>query len=282
MATKDSLSNTMTDLPSLACSVAAVAKDAGIVALKGFGGHTQSRLKGRFDIQIDADVDAENEIVPRLRKLIPGAEVSSEETVAPVDWDRLDVWIVDPLDGTNNYYAAIPYLAISIALRHDHELVLAVVHDPILHHSYGACLGDGAWRDSHRFDSLPPRPIEQGTVSLITNYSSAGRRAGESLYLRLSSISRRVTTLWAPAADLVRTATGHIDGVVCLKALYGDVCSGLLILAESGGTILGVDGEVLDVAHLDPRAPVSFVASRSSVMARGLWRELERDLNYYM
>lgn len=282
MATKDGLSGTMTNLRSLANSVTIVAQDAGIVALRGFGGHIRSRLKGRFDIQIDADVEAENEIVPRLRRLIPGAEVASEEMVAPVDWDRVDVWIVDPLDGTNNYYAAIPYLAISIALRHRNELVMAVVHDPILRHSYAACLGYGAWRDSQKFDSLPPRPIEQGTMSLITNYSSAGRRAGESLYLRLSTISRRVTTLWAPAADLVRTATGHIDGIVCLQALYGDVCSGLLILAESGGTILGVDGEALDVAHLDPRAPVSFVASRSSEVARELWRKLEADLSYYM
>ena len=282
MATKDSLSGIMTDLRGLAISVAGVAQDAGVEALKGLGGHQRSRPKGRFDVQIDADIDAENAIVPRLKNLIPESEIASEETVAPIDWDKANVWVVDPLDGTNNYYAAIPYLAISIALRRHHELVLAVVHDPILNHSYTACLGSGARRNGQEFDSPAPRPIERATVSLITNYSSTGRRAGETLYLRLSSISRRVTTLWAPAADLVRTATGHIDGIVCLQALYGDVCSGLLILAESGGTILGPDGQHLDVAHLDPRAPVSFVASKSYRLARDLWLALEPDLRTLM
>jgi myo-inositol-1(or 4)-monophosphatase len=282
VATKDKLSSIVTDLRGLASSVTGVAQDAGIVALRGFGGHLRSRPKGRFDVQIDADIDAENAILPQLRNLIPDSEIASEETTAPIDWDKANVWVVDPLDGTNNYYAAIPYLAISIALRQHHKLVLAVVHDPILKHSYTACLGAGAWRNGQRFDSSPPKPIERATVSLITNYSSTGRRAGERLYLRLSSISRRVTTLWAPAADLVRTATGHIDGIVCLQAGYGDVCSGLLILAESGGTILGRDGQNLDVANLDPQAPVSFVASKSYRVARDLWLELESDLRTLM
>ena len=182
----------------------------------------------------------------------------------------------------NNFYAAIPYLAISIALRRHRKLVMAVVHDPILNHSYTACLGSGAWRNGQEFDSPPPKPINRATISLITNYSSSGRHAGERLYLRLNSISRRVTTLWAPAADLVRTATGHIDGIVCLQAGYGDVCSGLLILSEAGGTILDRDGKYLDVAHLDPQAPVSFVASKSYQVARDLFLQLEPDLRTLM
>lgn len=272
----------MTDLLRLARSAISVAEDAGELALKSLGENIPSRPKGRFDLQVDADIDAENEIVPRLRRLIPGSEVASEEMTAPIDWGNPSVWIVDPLDGTNNYYASIPYLAISIALRQRSKLVMAVVHDPILRYSYSACVGHGAWRGNSKLLEASLGSIDRATVSLITNYSSAGRVAGEVLLLKLNSFTRRVITLWAPAADLVRAATGHIDGVVCIRALYGDVCSGLLILAEAGGTILGPSGDRLDVTNLDPTAPVSFVASASEAIACELWLKLAPDLDIYM
>src|SRR5271169_1029087 len=117
----------MTDLGILAKDVTAVAVDAGRIALRGISDRHTSRSKGRFDVQLDADLDAEKAIIPRLRMLVPDSEVSSEEMTGPVNWKKSNVWVVDPLDGTNNYYAGIPYLAISIGLRQWNKLVLAVV-----------------------------------------------------------------------------------------------------------------------------------------------------------
>jgi fructose-1,6-bisphosphatase/inositol monophosphatase family enzyme len=57
----------MTDLSALAEDVAVVAVDAGRVALKGIGDRHTSKSKGRFDIQLEVDLDAENAIIPRLR-----------------------------------------------------------------------------------------------------------------------------------------------------------------------------------------------------------------------
>jgi myo-inositol-1(or 4)-monophosphatase len=113
--------------------------------------------------------------------------------------------------------------------------------------------------------------LERATVSLVTDYSAAGRQTGQEVYNRLNSLVRRVTTMWAPAADLVRVATGHIDAVVAIDALYGDVCSGLLILAEAGGTVRSLRAaEPLEVASLDPLSPVSFVAAAADDIARAL------------
>jgi myo-inositol-1(or 4)-monophosphatase len=271
----------MTDLSILAEDVTAVAVEAGRVALQGIGDWHTSRSKGRFDVQLDADLDAEKAIIPLLRKLVPDSEISSEEMDGPVNWRKPNVWIVDPLDGTNNYYAGIPYLAISIGLRQWNKLVLAVVRDPVLGHSYSARLGVGAERDGKRLRPRPGKAIDRATVSLITDYSVAGRKAGEVLYLRLNSIARRVTTLWAPAADLVRAATGHIDAIVCVRANYGDVCSGLLILAEAGGTILDQAGGDVDVASLDPEEPISFVAAISRDTARELRKEIVQEFDKY-
>lgn len=271
----------MTDLSILARAVEAVAADAGRSMLRDMGGRHVSRSKGRFDVQLDADLDAENAIVPRLRELVPGSEVWSEETGGPVDWEQRDVWIVDPLDGTNNYVAAVPYVAISIGFRRDRKLVLAVVRDPVLENSYSARLGCGAKKDGEPLFPGPGKDVSRSTVSLITDYSSDGRQAGEELYLKLNSVARRVTTLWAPAADLVRVATGHMDAVVCVRAGYGDVCSGLLILAEAGGVILDRNGKDLDVANLDPGGSVSFIAAASRDTAMKLREGIREEFDCY-
>jgi len=101
------------------------------------------------------------------------------------------------------------------------------------------------------------------------------------LYLKLNTIARRVVTLWAPAADLVRAAGGHIDAVVCVRAGYGDVCSGLLILAEAGGAIIDASGNDLSIADLDPEAPVSFIAAASRSTAVRLRDEILGDFQTY-
>jgi myo-inositol-1(or 4)-monophosphatase len=265
----------MREIDKLAKETVAVAEEVGRKTMLTIDGQSTWRSKGLFDIQIKADLEAEGEIVPRLRKLLPEAEVASEEMLTPVDWSKSAVWIVDPLDGTNNFHASIPYLAISIGLRQSRRLVLAVIRDPVLEHTYIACPGSGAKKDGEYLHPVPGKALDKSTVSLITNYSIDGRKAGERLYLRLNSLARRVTTLWAPAADLVRASTGHIDAVVCVNALYGDVCCGLLIVAEAGGSIFGPDGNDVDVPSLDPAEPVSFVASLSRKLARELFDSVD-------
>jgi len=246
--------------------------------MRSLGSHPGSIRKGRYDLQVDADIETERAIVPRLKRLLPGCEIASEEGTDPVDWANPAVWIIDPLDGTNNYYSAIPYLAVSIALRRNQRLVLAVVHDPILKTSFSACLGAGAFQGTQSLRSRSDVALDRATVSLVNDYSPGGRRDGEQIYRQLNSFVRRVTMLWAPAADLVRVTTGHLDAMVCINALYGDVCSGLLILSEANGTILSHDGREIDVARLDPKTPVSFVASTSRQLAEQLVHRLSPAL----
>jgi myo-inositol-1(or 4)-monophosphatase len=266
------------DLNSLAQGAVSAAVEAGDVALKSLGSHPGSVSKGPYDLQVDADIETEQAIVPRLKALLPGSEIASEEATAPVDWTNPSVWIIDPLDGTNNYYSAIPYMAVSIALRHHQRLVMAVVHDPVLNNSFSACLGRGAFQGNQILHAGPGRELNRATVSLVNDYSPDGRKDGQQIYQHLNSFVRRVTMLWAPAADLVRVATGHLDAMVCINALYGDVCSGLFILAEANGVILGHDGQGIDVAHIDPATPVSFIASASRSLADQLVHRLSPAL----
>src|SRR6185503_5718418 len=85
-------------------------------------------------------------------------------------------WIIDPLDGTTNYFYAVPAYAVSIAVEVDGEVVAGVVVDPSRRETFAAPLGAGA--------TCNDRPIRCTTAGALphalvgTGFSSeTGRRA---------------------------------------------------------------------------------------------------------
>ena len=77
-----------------------------------------------------ADRDSEAAIRETLRAATPELGLAGEES--PPEGDPRDRWIIDPIDGTKNFVAGLPFFAVLIALELDGELVLGAVHAPVL------------------------------------------------------------------------------------------------------------------------------------------------------
>ena len=94
-------------------------------------------LKGARDYVTYIDKEAERILVKGLKELFPIAGFLTEEET--VDYEETEyTWIIDPLDGTTNYIHGDATFAVSIALRHEQEIVLGVVYDPIIDQMYSA------------------------------------------------------------------------------------------------------------------------------------------------
>jgi len=119
------------------------AKAAGAVALRYFQGSVQVTLKADQSPVTQADREAEQAIVERLRAAFPDVGVLGEEYGAHGGQTRR--WIVDPLDGTKNFVRGIPYWATLIALEEDGEVTLGVVHAPATGDLLWARRGAGAF-----------------------------------------------------------------------------------------------------------------------------------------
>src|SRR4030065_2633727 len=115
---------TMINLPSAtsgkgALGVAiAAAKEAGGIILSHFGSKIQVKHKGKGNLVTDADILSEKFILEFLHNEYPDFSLISEESTSSASLTDC-AWIVDPLDGTNNYTFGIPFFCVNIALVKD-------------------------------------------------------------------------------------------------------------------------------------------------------------------
>lgn len=132
---------------AFACEVADL---GGRVAMHHYRRNPETRRKPDGSYVTQGDWAAEAQIRLRIARTWPDHNIHGEEegltaagggpptTGAPT-------WIVDPIDGTNNYIAGIPIWATLIAFRVDGASVLGVAHAPALSETYEASLGSGAF-----------------------------------------------------------------------------------------------------------------------------------------
>src|SRR3954471_23216684 len=125
-------------------TVAEQAARAGCAVLtRYFREGVAMRSKDVANLVSDADVEAERAIVDVLHRAFPGHEVLGEETHRG-DVEAEHVWVVDPLDGTNNYAHKIPHFAVSIAYYRGGQAECGLIVNPIREEWHAAIRGGGA------------------------------------------------------------------------------------------------------------------------------------------
>ena len=82
-------------------------------------------------------------LVEQLSALLPGAGFIAEEGSGSLT-DEEYCWVIDPLDGTNNYSQGLPVFTVSIGLQYREETILGVVYAPYLGELYTAIRDRGA------------------------------------------------------------------------------------------------------------------------------------------
>jgi myo-inositol-1(or 4)-monophosphatase len=250
--------------PQLAAAVES-ARRAGKELQAQFGVRRTGRYKGRHDVQLRADLEAQQIIVDSLAEAFPGYGVLAEEGLRARWPDTERVWVIDPLDGTNNFGYGIGHCAISIALFDGEHVVLAVVVDPLLNREFIAVEGRPR-------PALPGGevPLGRATVSLVTDYSEAGRIWGNRMSESLGARCKRTVSMWAPSLDLALISEGALDGMICNRGDMLDLCGGVFLVTAAGGSVLDMAGRPLRITSAMQDSPVSFVAARTPALAAEL------------
>jgi myo-inositol-1(or 4)-monophosphatase len=193
-----------------------------------------------------ADMEAEKLIASMIRRRWPRHNVLGEEAGLSGKGSPW-LWIVDPLDGTNNYERGIPHYAVSIALAHEGRLACACVLDCATGECFTAERGRGA-----RLNGKPIHCSDRGALSgtmLGTGfYYDRGAPIKETLKAIDGFFDMGITCvrrIGAAALDLCYVAAGRYDGFWEYKLSPWDFAAGVLILEEAGGRASGAQGEEL-------------------------------------
>ncbi len=233
--------------PSDALSAAVeAAQAAGRVLRRGFGAPVlDARTKAhRHDPVTASDIEADAAIAAVLLAAAPGVRLVSEEGVRP-GTAPYPVWVVDPLDGTNNFLRGVPEVAVSIALVDERGPIAGCVYDPFRDELFTAARGRGAERDGVRL-AVSSLVTLDGAV-LGVGFSTEPRRREVTLAQlpRFVNAVRALRIVGAAALDLAYVAAGRFDAAWYLSLHEWDVAAGRLLVDEAGGRVTDLRGEPL-------------------------------------
>src|SRR5262249_29634980 len=162
--------------------------------------------------------------------------------------DGRNRWIVDPLDGTNNFLHGVPHFAISIGLERDGEIIAGVVYQPISDELFWAEKGNGAFIDTPNARSRRLRVSgrkDPARALVGCGIPHIGRGDHPAFLAKLSGVMGRTAGVrrWGAAAlDLAFVAAGRFDAFFEFGLAPWDVAAGMLLVREAGGLISDVAG----------------------------------------
>ncbi|PLT47529.1 Histidinol-phosphatase [alternative form] [Paenibacillus pasadenensis] len=228
------------------------AREAAALARDYFTRDKQVQDKGDSgDLVTVADTLAEEIILAHIRAAFPDHEIRSEETGwhgAPGDW----LWLVDPLDGTNNYAIGLPVYGVSITLLYRREPLLGVICDSHLDRLYVAEQGKGAFVDGAPLSIRRCPTVPRMTVGWIQGHAVGKEGRVLALKARLEGSFKRVLRLWAPALQWCMLARGDLDAMVLYNSEGDDLYAGLLLAREAGAAVVDFDGEPFEGMNAEP------------------------------
>ncbi|QKW35394.1 inositol monophosphatase [Actinomadura sp. NAK00032] len=251
------------------------AEAAGALLSAGMAGPLDVRPKGTGgDVVTALDTAAEELIVGRLRAAYPRHRIIAEEAgVLDGAPGEEMVWLVDPLDGTNNVAIGMPVYAVGLALCARAEPVLGVVHDPVSGRTWSAVRGRGTLGPDSAQLRLPDRPRpgrEENPVLAWTQGHQVTSDDPAAFALRAAVEKRcaRMLQLWAPLVAWTMLARGDIDGIVGYLPEIVDLPAGAILAAEAGAELRRLDGLPYELGIDRPASELSFVAARPDLLDR--------------
>jgi len=197
--------------------------------------------KSRDDFVTRVDVEVERALREILLEL-PGSQYLAEEEGGNTEGELL--WVVDPLDGTNNFVYGFPCVAVSIALLVEGRPEVGVVDLPLLSERYRAVRGEGAYDHTGRRLWVKPEGGLAGAL-LATGFPFRRPEIRERYFRAFHSMFPHVVDFrraGAAAMDLAYVAAGIVSGFFEMGLSPWDLAAGILLVEEAGGVVRNWDG----------------------------------------
>jgi len=208
------------------------ARTAANVIRDAFEKSIESRVKGDAKgLVTETDLKAEKVILDILSSKSNYGIISEESGL--LQKSSGPKWVVDPLDGTNNFARSIPLFAVSIGLMDGNDSLLGVIIDPINNKEYYATKGGGSFCNGKKI--IHPKFDTDYIPMLFLNhgYAEVDRAKFKELSKRLAT-NFNILKLGTTAVELCYIASGSVDGFICSGDELWDFAAGIVIAQEAG------------------------------------------------
>lgn len=195
-----------------------------------------------------ADLEAEESIINSIKDSFPDHAFLAEESSATGN-NPNHLWVIDPLDGTNNFAFGIPHFGVSIAYWRDGQPSVGVVLDPLRDELFVATKDGGATLNGDPISVATHRSVSETIVATGFYYDrgeimSQTLRCIETLFKNEIQGIRR---MGAATLDLAWVASGRFGAFFELTLSPWDFAAAQLILQEAGGKITNCEGKEVEL-----------------------------------
>jgi myo-inositol-1(or 4)-monophosphatase len=188
------------------------------------------------DIKLEIDVRAQDLITELLLGKFPEHALYGEEGIVG-DQGSDHQWVVDPLDGTVNFYYGIPHFCVSIALRFKGEIIVGVIYDPIRDELWTAQKGGAALLNGKPLRVSERADLGEAVVSVGLSKTGVTIAAGLPLLQDMVHRARKCRLLGSAALDMAYVACGRFDAYIEQGISLWDIAAGWILVEMAGGTV---------------------------------------------
>jgi myo-inositol-1(or 4)-monophosphatase len=217
-----------------------VAKEAAQAAGESLRSHFEKPLAVKVatahDIKLEVDVLAQDLITKILLERFPEHALYGEEGIVG-DQSSDHQWVVDPLDGTVNFFYGIPHFCVSIALRFRGEVIVGVIYDPMRDELWSAEKGKPPRLNGKPFRVSSRATLAEAVVSIGLAKTSATIDAGLPLLQQMVHQVRKCRMLGSAALDMAYVACGRLDAYIEQGISLWDIAAGWLLIEAAGGRV---------------------------------------------
>jgi len=193
------------------------------------------------DFATQMDHASEKLIVERILAARPLDGIIGEEGAARESASGI-TWVIDPLDGTVNYFYDLPGWNVSIAAKDAQGVLIGVVCAPSINSLWTATRGGGAFKNGAPIRCTDPVELNRALVGTGFSYSVETRVGQSELVQSLIPRIRDLRRNGAAAVDLCQVASGALDGYFEKDLKEWDLAAGGLIAAQAGAIVSGRAG----------------------------------------
>lgn len=228
----------------------ATAKKAGEILLGYYQTALTPEKKPDNSFVSIADKESQELIEAELKKQFPDYDFLGEESFqSGQDIPKTKTWVVDPLDGTNNFLLGLPHFCISVGLIENHKSILGVIYNPILGDLFYAESGSGLYWNDKKIEA-GICPVNSAIVGRYFSFNKTSLPT-EHIQLELKHFLDQfdvVRSLGASALDMAYVAVGRANFFWQRGLSIWDIAAADCLLSEAGLDTKNESGEPFDLS----------------------------------
>ena len=198
----------------------------------------------------ECDRAAQRHIVAGLRARFPGDGIIGEESddgagITSIAPRSGRTWVIDPIDGTNNFVAGMGNVAVCIGLLERGQPVAGVVHDVARGQCHAGAAGLGAWLDGRRTQLADGPLSDRSLVMLTNNLLDRQGRLPRWPVRWLEAAPWKLRMLGSSALETAQVGAGVAHAAITINGKLWDVAAAAAYAIAAGAVVTALDGRAI-------------------------------------